>query len=143
MWGGDDPDARKPMVWPDIAFDIEASHPITGRVRTPDPVVFDNSLHSYVKMLVRVRHKHPALRRGDMKPLILDDQKGVYAFTRAWEKDTVVVIMNNGVEEQHVKIPLPGVWERAFTAGTVVGTQTDPFSYLMDRKSALILYKAN
>lgn len=143
MWGGDDPDARKPMVWPDIAFDMEASHPIPGRVRTPDPVSFDDGLHSYFRELIRVRRKHPALRRGDVQPVITDDDAGLYAFTRTWENETVLVMINNGDEKQHVKIPLPGAWERAFKTGTVVGVQTDPWSYVLDRKTGIVLVKAH
>ena len=143
MWGGDDPDARKPMVWPDLAYDIEASHPIAGRVRTPDPVAFDDSLHSYVRALVRLRHRHPALRRGDVQPVILNDDAGVYAFSRTWEDETVLVVINNGESEQLVKIPLDGVWERALKTGAVEGSQTDLNTYMMDRKTALVLYKAN
>lgn len=143
MWGGDDPDARKPMVWPDIAFDVEASHPLAGRVRTPDPVSFDNKLHSYFRELIHLRLKHPALRRGDVQPVIVDDDRGLYAFTRAWESDTVLVVINNGDEEQRVKIPLSGVWDRMFKTGTVVGVDTDLRSYLMGAKSAVILSKAH
>ena len=37
MWGGDDPDCRKPMVWPDMKYEMEASHPF-NKPRPKDEV---------------------------------------------------------------------------------------------------------
>ncbi len=30
MWGADDPDERKPMVWPDLVYETECAHPSCG-----------------------------------------------------------------------------------------------------------------
>ena len=31
MWGADDPDTRKPMVWNDLKYDDEKTHPFLNR----------------------------------------------------------------------------------------------------------------
>ena len=51
MWGGDDPDERKPMVWPGMVFSNEASHPF-GAPRPSDPVFFDSSLFEHYRGLI-------------------------------------------------------------------------------------------
>ena len=61
MWGADDPDDRKPMLWPDKQYDNEATHPL-GVYRNPDPVQFDQELHDWYKQLMGLRTKHKSLR---------------------------------------------------------------------------------
>jgi cyclomaltodextrinase / maltogenic alpha-amylase / neopullulanase len=139
MWGGDDPDNRKPMVWPDITFDPEASHPLRGQQRAPDSVRFDDSMLDYYRSVIGVRRQHPALRRGDMRPVVQDDAAGVYAFTRATDNDTVLVMINNSDREQRVRIPLAGPWQQVWKTGTVVREQSEPLLYLMDRRTGVIL----
>jgi glycosidase len=60
MWGPDDPGPRKPMVWPDLEYEVEAGHPL-GRPRDPDPVVPDLGLRSVYRSLARMRREHTGL----------------------------------------------------------------------------------
>lgn len=143
MWGGDDPDCRKPMVWPDLKFEDEQSHPLPGKNRGPNQVAFDSSLYTYYRDLIQIRHQYAALRRGDVQPQIRDDDNGIYAFTRTLGDEMVLVLINNGDDEYHVELPVEGQWKRVWKTGTVVRRQRDPDSYLMDRKTALILVKSD
>ena len=45
MWGADDPDERKPLVWADLRYDDETTDPL-GRPRHRDRVVPDTALCS-------------------------------------------------------------------------------------------------
>jgi cyclomaltodextrinase / maltogenic alpha-amylase / neopullulanase len=110
MWGADDPDDRKPMVWPDLVYDRERTHPITGKVRTDDKVVFDSSLFEYYKTLVRVRKENVALRRGDFTSLLVDDANGLFAFKRSSGDNEAIVILNNSIARQRVDLKVPGLW---------------------------------
>ena len=141
MWGGDDPDDRKPMVWPDIAFDPEVSHPLAGKTRPPDPVAFDSSLYKYYQSLIRIRRLHPALRQGDVEPAILVDSTGMYGFTRTLGEETLLVIVNNGDAEQHLKVPPPGTWTLIWKTGRVLSELPGPSTYVMGPKTGLILAK--
>ena len=54
MWGTDDPDNRKPMLWEDIKYDDEKTHPLAGKTRPDDPNFFDKSLFQYYLQLFRI-----------------------------------------------------------------------------------------
>ncbi|MEM6287194.1 MAG: glycoside hydrolase family 13 protein, partial [Bacteroidota bacterium] len=68
MWGADDPDDRKPMVWPDLAYETESRAP-RGLVRDPDPVAFDATLFGFYQRAIALRHADPVLRRGGLSVL--------------------------------------------------------------------------
>lgn len=139
MWGADDPDNRKPMVWPDYAYADEASHPIVGRSRIPDGVAFDSSMYQTYRELIHLRRRYAALRRGEFTPLIRDDDREIYAFQRTIADERVLVVINNGNDEQRVSLPARGTWKRLWKTGTVACTDSDKFTVLMERKTGLVL----
>ncbi|NJD23345.1 MAG: glycoside hydrolase family 13 protein, partial [Melioribacter sp.] len=63
MWGGDDPDCRKPMVWKEIKYDTETTHPF-GLQRTKDEVKFDTGLFNWYKKMATIRNENKALSLG-------------------------------------------------------------------------------
>ena len=42
------------MVWPDLVYQNERSHPVPGKTRTDDQVKFDNDLFGYYRKLVHL-----------------------------------------------------------------------------------------
>ena len=104
MWGANDPDCRKPMLWPDITYSDEVYNP-DGSKRTPDKVEINNDLRAHYKKLIRIRNDHPALQMGTFSPLIKDDQNDIYIFERKYKDDIVWVFINNSMDA--VDIPLP------------------------------------
>lgn len=106
MWGADDPDDRKPMVWPDLTYENERSHPVPGKSRTNDEVKFDIPLFEYYKKIVAVRNSNAALRRGDFTTLLVDDTRHIYAFRRKAENNEVVVVLNNSPTRHVLELPL-------------------------------------
>ena len=104
MWGADDPDDRKPMVWPDLTYDAERSHPVVGKSRRPDEVKFDQDLYEYYRKLIRIRNSSLALRRGSVKTLKLDDAGYLYAFERNAESSRVIVVVNASPEPQALEV---------------------------------------
>jgi glycosidase len=139
MWGADDPDDRKPMVWPDLVYDAERSHPIPGKSRPVDTVAFDRSLFDYYKQLIRVRRENKALRQGDFMTLVVDDQARVYGFTRTLEENEVVVLLNNSDVQHTVRIPLKGTFRDALNGKVVKGDPT--FEVKLPEKSGVVLVK--
>ncbi|QXD16745.1 glycoside hydrolase family 13 protein [Rhodocaloribacter litoris] len=93
MWGADDPDDRKPMVWPELTFDDEASHPL-GLERPRDAVGFDHDLFAYYRTLVHLRRASPALRRGSFEVLHADDATRTLAYARRFGDEQVWVAFN-------------------------------------------------
>jgi glycosidase len=106
MWGGDDPDERKPMVWPDMTFDPETHHPL-GKARPHDAVAFDSLLHRDYRTLMRLRSTEPALCRGTYRVVLTDDRHDAFAFERALGADRFLVLLNNGPAAT-VQIPMAG-----------------------------------
>lgn len=106
MWGGDDPDNRKPMVWESLHYMPEKSHP-SGNFRNGDSVIFDKGLFRYYQMLIQLRYSHPALRYGVVAVREVDDKKDCIIFSKTTAGDTVVVCINNSRQEQTLSFRLP------------------------------------
>ncbi|MBU2883596.1 glycoside hydrolase family 13 protein [Psychrosphaera sp. B3R10] len=103
MWGGNDPDSRKPMIWSDINYQDEITNP-DGSHRAPDKVSANLELREHYKKMITLRNSHPALSVGDYQTLVTDDKNGILAFQRQFEDETIWVIINNSGEAQTVNI---------------------------------------
>ncbi len=143
LWGADDPDDRKPMLWPDLDYDTEAHHPL-GRDRPPDPVAFDHDLYRYYQDVIALRSEHEALRRGGFEVLYASDAQDLFAFSRTCdsrrcEGAAFVVVLNRSGEAQSLRVPLPealrgGVYEQVFFTpeGAAHRVQQDPTGLLLE-----------
>jgi neopullulanase len=80
--GGHDPFCRKSFPW--------------------DEHKWDKNLQSYLKELISLRKKNPALRRGDFQRLWSAD--GVYAYSRALDGKTFIVALNVSESPQRVHV---------------------------------------
>ncbi len=117
MWGADDPDDRKPMLWPDMEYEPEATHPM-GEEREADENAFDEELFDWYKKLGGIRARNEVLQRGGFKSLLTDDGKGVYAFARFLKGEKpYVAVLNCSGEHRRAAIPLShfGVKNGTFT----------------------------
>ncbi|MBX2992451.1 MAG: alpha-glucosidase C-terminal domain-containing protein [Bacteroidetes bacterium] len=106
MWGADDPDERKPMLWADMKYENEASHPF-GSQRPNDRNEFDAGLFAYYKKCIAARKASPALTKGDFVGLLGDDKGDVIAYKRSYSNDIAIVILNNSRMSRSVRVPLP------------------------------------
>jgi glycosidase len=106
MWGGDDPDCRKPMLWNDLKYDNERSHPF-DLPRPDNANEYDKDLHSWYRKTIRLRNSHPALRTGQCEFLPSDDAKDILAFGRRNDEERVLVVLNNSTKVQHCVLRLP------------------------------------
>ncbi|MBR9976933.1 MAG: alpha-amylase [Bacteroidetes bacterium] len=108
MWGGDDPDNRKPMLWPDRNYAHEVSFEVNGDL-TPYPNRFDSSLYNYYRKLIQLRKEWTALRSGETQTLLIDDYASLYGFMRTAGAEKVFVIVNAGEEAQPCVLPYLGL----------------------------------
>lgn len=104
MWGANDPDCRKPMVWDDLAYEDETHNP-DGTTRPPDTVAVNHDLRSHYKKLIAIRNAHPALQTGSYRTLIANDANGVFAFERVEGDERIVVVLNNASTSITVTLP--------------------------------------
>jgi glycosidase len=121
MWGGDDPDCRKPMVWPEMEFMPEERHPL-GRPRPVDKNGYDKDLADYYRSAIQLRNGHRALRTGSLTTLLTNDADGVLVYLRSAGDEHVIVALNRSGSERTVDIPLPAAlrslaWKPGFQAG--------------------------
>jgi len=103
MWGGDDPDDRKPMVWLEMKYENETYASVT-KFADSDPVACDHEIFAFYKKILHLRQRHPALRKGAITTLHKDDAAGVYAFRRDFENDAVIAVFNVSVKSQKIML---------------------------------------
>lgn len=107
MWGANDPDDRKPMLWPDIVYENERALP-GGKMRAlenADVVNINTAMYAHYKKMIAIRHNHKALQVGDYKTLLTDDADNIFAFQRKYGHETVWVVMNNSDSERRILMP--------------------------------------
>jgi cyclomaltodextrinase / maltogenic alpha-amylase / neopullulanase len=93
MWGADDPDCRKPMVWDDLSYETERAHPF-GLARPVDSVEPDTDMLAFYRIVTKWRREHVALRRGTFRVLLADDRQRLIAFQREHEGTRAVAVFN-------------------------------------------------
>ena len=145
MWGGDDPDDRKPMVWEDLTYEAESRDP-RGRPREADEVRFDRELFDFYKSIIELRKQHVPLRRGDFQVLSADDERGMFVFARSLDGETVVVAINRSDEAHSIRVELPEAlrarYQEAFTTheeGYRVQQDATALLLEMPERSGLVL----
>lgn len=95
MWGGDDPDNRKPVVWSDLEYQPEATHYYPDRDRASEAVAPDLALYQYIAQLANYRQAHPVLATGEVEFLLTDDANRLFAYRRYNEGgDEIITIFN-------------------------------------------------
>jgi len=123
MWGADDPDCRKPMIWPDMKYEPEVAHPL-GYPRTPDAVEVNVQLKNVYRSLISIRKQYPCLQTGTYRTVLCDDVKEIIVFERASESDTTRVVYNlSGHPQTVVKSEYlnadPQKWQLIFSVNEV------------------------
>lgn len=91
--GADDPDCHKPMLWKEIPYEDEASHPL-GQKRPRDKLRVDEDLVRTYQVLGRARAALPALRRGTAETLFIDDARRLVVVLRSLEDKRVICAYN-------------------------------------------------
>jgi glycosidase len=117
MWGADDPDERKPVVWGDLTYDDEATHPF-GRPRNRDPVGPDTALLGVYRDLIALRKQHLRLFvDGTLTWLLTDDARGLLAYDRVLGDRRAIVAFNASDEPQEFSVEADGTYVVAFPPG--------------------------
>jgi glycosidase len=106
MWGADDPDCRKPMVWDDITYNDERTAYNPAKIRPVDAVRPDTTLRSFYIKLCKMRKENPVLVYGDLRFSIADDQQMILAYDRVMNNEEIVVVFNRSDSLRIVNIPV-------------------------------------
>jgi glycosidase len=120
MWGGDDPDPRKPMVWADLRYEDETAHP-SGRARPRDRVSPDLALRRVYRDLIALRTSELRLFvDGDVQWLVTDDAMGLLAYARTLGDRQAIVAFNADDRAHEINIEAQGTYRSAYPAGRPV-----------------------
>lgn len=108
MWGACR--NHKPMVWSDLNYENEvyvtdaANKPDGNKKAKDDQVEVNPDIFSHFQKMIRIRNAHPTLRLGDFKTLLADDGRELLVYSRNYQDETMVVIINNGDQPQIVEL---------------------------------------
>ena len=107
MWGSDDPNNRKPMLWKDL-------EPYDS---SEDNRVMDDHLGFY-KNILALRTNHSALRSGSFATILTHDEHNTWVFMREDEHEHVLVALNAGDEDAVIDLPELGEgWQQVLGSG--------------------------
>ena len=142
MWGADDPDDRKPMVWGDQRYEDEAVDPL-GRPRHRDRVALDSALFRVYRELTDLRKRHLRLWvDGTVGWLVRDDQHGVLVYERVLGSQRAIVAFNVSDVRREVSVATPdGSYREAFPAGGVVTVAGGKFQTRVPARGAVVWIK--
>jgi cyclomaltodextrinase / maltogenic alpha-amylase / neopullulanase len=140
MWGADDPDTRKPMVWDDLTYEDETVHPL-GKPRKVDKVEQDKELLDYYKQLIRIRKALPALAHGDITFTLIDDENNTLAYSRRFQNVEVIAAFNRSEAPKRLEIPveMPGKYRNALKETETFEVQNGRLSVELGAMEGLIL----
>lgn len=106
MWGADDPDNRKPVIWPDYDFEDEVAHPF-GQPRPRNEVQADTQLLDYYRRLAHLRRAHPVFSYGRLDYVLVDDRRNLLAYERKQDGAYALIILNNSAQAADITLELP------------------------------------
>lgn len=125
--GGSDTDAnrRLAMLWGDgdkVSNPEGATYPAAKQIETTvqDQIADKNSLYTYYKTLLMIRHANPEIARGEYTPLVFSDDR-LGGFLSTWEGSTVCVIHNTTLRT--ITVDLREVTDLPLSLSSVIGME--------------------
>lgn len=103
MWGGDDPDDRKPMIWEEFSYQDEKSHPF-GKERKADKVQVNEELFNWYKKMISLRKSNSAFTIGEIEQIIFPNNQSILSFFRYSKNEKFMVFGNNSEQNQTIKL---------------------------------------
>ena len=142
MWGADDPDCRKPIVWDDIIYEDERAAFDPSKSRPIDIVKPDTALRSFYARLCRIRNENPVLVYGDIAFTVADDKKMILAYERTNSDHEIIVVNNRSDSLRKIRVPVrrDGVFQDLLSEkSTPVNSNNNKIEVSLKALSAVIL----
>lgn len=122
MWGGDDPDDRKPLMWPELKFDNETRTNFQPGTKTYDAIEFNKEHFDFYKKLATIRNTNPVLANGKME--FMNAEGKMLSYKRYDEKDEIIVLFNLEFGKHSIDLPARRKYIDLFTNKLVSGRVT-------------------
>jgi cyclomaltodextrinase len=138
MWGADDPDPRKPIVWADLDYDDETTHPY-GLPRPVNQVEPDTMLQRVYVDLIDVRRRHLRLFvDGSIQWLVTDDDRRLLAYERVLDDERAIVAFNASEISHGISLAAEGAYRLAYPADGGVSVVEGTLAAQLPPRSARI-----
>lgn len=107
MWGGDDPDCRKPLWWKEFQFEPESRNngPVAtlGERTARDSVSFNQEQFNWYRRLIRIRKENPVLVNGEIKFILAKGRQ--LAYQRKSPQQIILVYFNTDKAPANFSLP--------------------------------------
>lgn len=123
MWGADDPNCRKPLMWKEYKFDPETRTNIQPGTKTYDKVAFNQSQYDFYKKMISIRKNNPVLASGELQFMLAEGKK--LAYKRFDSTDEIVVLFNLEPTSQRFQLPQNSAWIDLLTHKKIKGNSID------------------
>lgn len=108
MWGADDPHCRKPLMWPEFAFEAERIENFQEGTNTHEVVSFNREHFEYYQKLIKIRNENPVLNSSNIEFLVAEGK--VLSYTRKDAETEIMIIFNAGDDPYTFQIPEESIW---------------------------------
>lgn len=144
LWGANDPCCRKPMLWPELAYEDEAADPAGGPRAEAQPVAFDPALFDHYRRCIALRHALPVLRTGTVETLLADDARQLLVHRRRDDAMQAIVAINRSEAAQ--RIALDGIaatgWQDRWNGGASLDAEDAQLALTLPPLSGAVLVAA-
>lgn len=113
MWGGDDPDCRKPLWWDGINFMPENRMNFQKNPPVYDKVGFNEQQFFYYQILAKIRNENPVLHKGKMTFFHAEGKH--LGYIRHDKKEEILMLFNVEKEDFTFSLPKKGKYQNLFT----------------------------
>ena len=103
MWGADDPDCRKPILWDDVEHLPQVFTP-DGQRHEPIPVKPDTEMFNFQRKLITLRKNRPDWTRGQLNYILANDNAMTLVYRRKLDKRETFVAFNLSGELQTIRL---------------------------------------
>jgi len=115
MTGANDPDCRKPMLWPDIEYAGESWRPEPGSRKEPN--IPDTGLFRHYGKFLTARKTCAAIRKGGHRTLYAEPDGHLFIFERKLGTQTAVCVFNSDDTCRDIAIRCAGMHKPRLLAG--------------------------
>ncbi len=103
MWGGDDPDCRKPLLWEEFDHAPQVYQP-DGSRSDPIDVQPDRKMLRYYRQLIALRKQSPELVHGRLHYTLADDRAMTLVYRRTTADRDMTVAFNRSGRRQTLRL---------------------------------------
>lgn len=113
MWGAGYPDNLKPMLWNEFLYERESyksRRTDLDKIASGTENQFDQRIFNIYRKLNELRKETDVLVKGEYEVRLLDEETGIFAYSRKYKDKILFVFMNLGDENQKI-VYQPG-WKK-------------------------------